>query len=62
LAIVLLKSCSSAELLSSSDSKIKIRKKLKKEKKFGLIIEFGGRFTAFSLFIQIIFNASVTFS
>jgi len=39
----LLKSCSSAELLSSSDSKIKIRKILKKEKKFGLIIEFGGR-------------------
>jgi len=38
----LLKSCSSAELLSSSDSKIKIRKILKKEKKFGLIIEFGG--------------------
>jgi len=41
----LLKSCSSAELLSSSDSKIKIRKILKKEKKFGLIIEFGGRGT-----------------
>jgi len=41
----LLKSCSSAELLSSSDSKIKIRKILKKEKKFGLIIEFGGSYT-----------------
>jgi len=26
---------------TSSDCKIKIRKKLKKEKKFGLIIEFG---------------------
>jgi hypothetical protein len=41
LVILLLKSCSPAELLSSSDSKIKIKCFLKKAKKiFGLIIEF----------------------